>query len=236
MVDANFKIMAQLSNAKLGIAMIPDDATIQKIVTLQQQVAGVCSLQPILGKDTNLPHMTLLQGRFSDLAQVYRSINDLRNYLQQTYVQQPEVFTFHWLECVYKPPGWYFLVPHPHTIGDLAHQFCFNALKDEMFILESDGTIVPAGSDRQKDMSGYTPSEALNYQKYGYRYIGQDFYPHFTLGQTGDCLNSIALDKWMQSIPTQQLNISGKFVRLTLYQIGNHGSHRESVIDLKIDI
>ena len=91
-------------------------------------------------------------------------------------------------------------------------------------------------SEHQKDMSGYTASEILNYQKYGYRYIGQDFYPHFTLGQTGDCLTSIALDKWIQSIPTQQLNISGRFVRLTLYRVGSHGSHSESVIDLKIDI
>ena len=227
MVDANAKIMPQLCNAKLGIAMIPDDATIQEIVTLQQQVAAVCPLQPILGKDTNLPHMTLLQGRFSDLARVYQLINDLRNYLQHTYLQQPEIFTFHWLQCVYKPPGWYFLQPHPHTIGNLAHQYCFNVLKD---------TMVPKISDRQKDMFGYTPSEALNYQKYGYRYIGKDFYPHFTLGQTVNRLNSIALDTWIQSIPTQQLNISGKFVRLTLYRVGSHGSHSESLVDLKIDI
>ena len=212
---------------KLGIAMIPDDATIQEIITLQQQLAPVCPLQPILGKDTNLPHMTLLQGRFNDLAQVYRSIHDLKNYLQQTYLQQPEIFTFHWLKCVYKPPGWYFLQPHPHTIGNLAHQFCFKNLKDEMFLLES---------DCQKEMFGYTPSEVLNYQKYGYRYIGQDFYPHFTLGQTGDRLNSITLDTWMQSIPAQKLNISGRFVRLTLYRVGSYGSHSESITDLKIDI
>ncbi|NET54264.1 MAG: hypothetical protein F6K09_38375, partial [Merismopedia sp. SIO2A8] len=51
--------------------MISNDATIQEIVRLQQQLAAVCPLQPILGKDTNLPHMTLLQGRFSDLAKVY---------------------------------------------------------------------------------------------------------------------------------------------------------------------
>ncbi|NET05320.1 MAG: hypothetical protein F6K16_11500 [Symploca sp. SIO2B6] len=207
--------------------MISNDATIQEIVRLQQQLAAVCPLQPILGKDTNLPHMTLLQGRFSDLAKVYQSIHDLRNYWEQKYLQQPEVFSFDWLKCVYKPPGWYFLQPHPHTIGDVGHQFCFNALKDTMILLDS---------ECQKDMFGYTPSEALNYQKYGYRYIGQDFYPHFTLGQTGDRLNSIALDTWMKLVPTQQLNISGRFVRLTLYRVGSYGSHRESLIDLKIDI
>ncbi|MEM7580355.1 MAG: hypothetical protein AAF316_11000 [Cyanobacteria bacterium P01_A01_bin.80] len=225
MLDANFKMMPQLCNAKLGIAIIPDDVTIQEIVTLQQQLTTVCPLQPILGKNSNLPHMTLLQGRFNDLDKVYQSIHDLQNYLQQTYLQQPEIFTFRCLQYVYKTPGWYFLQPHPHTIGDLAHQFCFKNLKDEMFLKIS---------ERQKDMFGYTPSEALNYQKYGYRYIGQDFYPHFTLGQTGNRLNSVALDKWMQSIPSQQLNISGKFVRLTLYQVGSHGSHYKSLIDLKI--
>ncbi len=212
---------------KLGIAMIPDSETLQTIVSLQQQVITICPLKPVLAKNTNLPHMTLLQGRFSNLAAVHQSIYNLQKYLQDIYLKQPAAFNFHQLKCIYQAPGWYFLQPNPHTIGHQAHQICFNALKNIMVLLEG---------DRQKNMSGYSTSEVSNYKQYGYRYIQQDFCPHLTLGQTLNRSSSEEIDFWIQSLRSQQLNISGRFERITLYQVGDFGSHAESLMDLKIGI
>ena len=215
----------EMNPVKLGIAMIPDCKTLQAIVNLQQQVSAICPLQPTLAENTNLPHMTLLQGRFSNLAAVHQSIYDLQKYLQQIYLKQPEAFNFHQLKCIYKAPGWYFLQPNPDTIGHQAHQICFDALKNIMVLLEC---------DRQKNMSGYTTSETSNYKQYGYRYIEQDFCPHLTLGQTLNRSASEKIDLWMQS--TQQINIKGRFERITLYKVGDFGSHAESLMDLKIGV
>ncbi|BAY83305.1 hypothetical protein NIES267_27920 [Calothrix parasitica NIES-267] len=217
----------EMNPVKLGIAMIPDSQTLQKIIKLQQQVSVICPLQPTLAENTNLPHMTLLQGRFSNLAAVRQLIHDLKQHLQQIYSQQPEVFTFHQLKCIYKAPGWYFLQPNPDTIGHQAHQICFDALKNIMVLLEC---------DRQKNMVGYTTSETSNYKQYGYRYIEKDFYPHLTLGQTINRSASEKIDSWMKSLPAQQINISGRFERITLYRVGDFGSHAESLVDLEIGI
>lgn len=205
--------------------MIPDRATLQAIITVHEQVCALCPLQPPLGKNTNLPHMTLLQGRFSNLATVRQLIQQLRTYLQEICRCQPEILTFQLLKWAYKPPGWYFLQPNPDTVGHQAHQFCFAALEDMMLLIES---------DRQKDMAGYTPSEVLNYTQYGYRYIAQDFYPHFTLGQTFDRTPSIRVDEWIRSVSTPQLHIDGRFTSLTLYRVGISGSHTESLIEIEI--
>ncbi|MEM1393367.1 MAG: hypothetical protein AAGG00_08765 [Cyanobacteria bacterium P01_H01_bin.150] len=215
----------EMNSIKMGIAIIPDNETLKAIVKLQQQVSSICPLQPVLSEDTNLPHMTLLQGRFRNLPAVHKLIYDLQKYLQQIYLKQPEIFIFHQLKCIYKPPGWYFLQPNPDTIGHQAHQFCFDALKNIMLLLEC---------DRQKNMSGYSTSETSNYKQYGYRYIEQDFYPHLTLGQTFNRSASEKIDLWMQSLPTQQINIKGRFQRITLYKVGNFGSHSESLMDLRI--
>ena len=215
----------EMNSIKMGIAMIPDSKTLQAIVNLQSQVMAICPLQPTLAENTNLPHMTLLQGRFSNLAAVRQLIYDLQKYLQQIYLKQPEAFNFHQLKCIYKAPGWYFLQPNPDTIGHQAHQICFNALKNIMVLLEC---------DRQKNMSGYTTSETSNYKQYGYRYIEQDFCPHFTLGQTLNRSASGKIDLWMQS--TQQINIKGRFERITLYKVGDFGSHSQSLMDLKIGV
>lgn len=211
---------------KLGIALIPDPISCNAVIQLQQQIF-CATLQPRLGLDHNLPHMTLLQGRFRDEQALRQFMEQLQCYLQQIERQQPQFLSFQKLQCTYKSPHWYFLRPI-HIQFNLnwqeIHQFCFENLKENLLLTES---------DRQKDLTGYTEAEKLNYLQYGYRYIGQDFDPHFTLGQTKDRDAVIQLNEWISSSP--RLPIKGKFERVTLYSVGSYGSHDQALMDFKID-
>lgn len=213
-----------MNSPKLGIALLPDLPTMQYLIELQRRLNAIAPLQPLLGIETNLPHLTLLQGRFSDIKTLHRVLPQLQAYLQMLLQQHPTILNFEQLPYCYKPPGWYFLQPSPATVAHQAHQFCFAAPKSTMFLTPQ---------DRQKDLTGYTASEILHYSHYGYRYIGSDVHPHFRLGQT---LNRqpVALDDWLQATMAQPLEVSGAFEHISLYEVGVAGSHAASLLDLQI--
>lgn len=206
---------------KVGIAMVPSAETIESLVELQKQVMPICSLRPILGTEHNLPHITLLQGRFRHNINWVGLISDLRDRCREA--KYSLEFKVAGLE--YKPPGWYFLSLTPNGIFSEAHRFVFERLKTLMFLTQE---------EREKDTSDYTTLEKYNYLTYGYRYIGDTFYPHITLGRSlgkSRCGDEASLIRRVESLTS---NLIGTIQKITLYEMGENGSHAAILYYLEI--
>lgn len=208
---------------KLGIALIPDAETIKTIIEFQQQISLLLSypLEPLLGTDANLPHITLLQGRFKEPINWQLLLSQLSDYCHAQSLPLQIQLT----ELKYQYPNWLFLNFSFHLLLKKVHKFVFEQLKSSMFLTEV---------DRKKDTSGYTQLEKLNYDRYGYRYIEATFCPHITLGK----IPSQLLEKNRQRINylfTLLLSdLVAQLNRLTVYQLGRCGSHAFSLYELNI--
>ncbi len=206
---------------KVGVALIPSPDTIELIIELQQKIITICPLYPNWGKTFNLPHLTLLQGRFDNSINWLNLILNLQDYWQkQQYLQKHQL-----IKLEYQSPGWYFLIPHQQLIFLELHNFVFSALKNNLIVSEE---------DLKKDISLYDNLENNNYIKYGYRYIGNAFYPHITLGQTIDKSRDPNQDDWIHLVESFTTKHIIKLERITIYQVGEHGSHAQILYSVNI--
>ncbi|MCC5668868.1 hypothetical protein LC653_34695 [Nostoc sp. CHAB 5784] len=206
---------------KVGIAMVPSAQMNQYLVELQKEVMSFCSLRPLLGTEFNLPHITLLQGLFKNNLNWFNLISDLRDYC----TQQKYSLEFKLSGLEYQPPGWYFLTLSPNIIFGEAHRFVFERLKDSMYLTEE---------DRQKDTTNYSTLEKENYFKYGHRYIGDAFYPHITLGRSIDKSRIQDEAYLINTVKVFTSNIVGTIQKITIYEMGENGSHANTLYYVNI--
>jgi 2'-5' RNA ligase len=204
---------------KLGIAFIPDAETINTIIEFQQQISLFYPLKPLLGTDTNLPHITLLQGRFKEPINWLELLSELRDYCHnQLFPLQVQL-----TELKYQSPNWLFLNFSPNLLLTETHKFTFDRLKSRMLLTEL---------DRQKDTTGYTQLEKINYDQYGYRYIETAFCPHITLGTISSRFSTKDRQKINYLFQSLLRNLIATITRVTVYQLGEYGNHARSLYDL----
>ncbi|MDJ0615538.1 MAG: hypothetical protein QNJ63_02125 [Calothrix sp. MO_192.B10] len=204
---------------KIGIALIPNQEMIASIIQLQQKVADCCILHPQLGTDINLPHITLLQGRFAESVDLIEVVSDTHQYfLEGNYSLEVRL-----QGIKYVPLGWYFLQPHNNPLFADTHQFVFERLKDCMVVTDE---------DKQKDISRSTLLEQSNYLNYGYRFIGQAFEPHITLGRTVNNLPCNHEEQLRLIFESSKQDYQGTIQRITVYKMGINGSHAETLYEM----
>ena len=206
---------------KIGMAMIPSVEMIESIVELQKKVIPICPLHPLLGTENNLPHITLVQGQFGKHINWVSLISKLRDYChKQKYLLEVKVTGLE-----YKPLGWYFLTLNENILFYEAHRCVFEELKDSMFLTKE---------DLRKDTDEYTLLEKYNYCSYGYRFIGDAFKPHITLGRSIDksqCCNKANLIPLVESFTS---SVVGTIQKITLYEMGDNGCHAATLYSLEI--
>lgn len=206
---------------KFGIALVPCPKTIALIVELQQKIIPICPLEPILGSQQNLPHLTLLQGRFHNSLNWVDLIYSLRDYWrQQKYGQD-----FRVTQLEFKSPAWYFLILNQHEIFVDLHNFVFAGIKHHIYVTDA---------DLNKDISAYSELEKINYLQYGYRYIGSAFHPHLTLGRSTN--TNPDNGRYLVELFAAQhiIKFIIKFERITIYEMGDYGSHAATLYSVNI--
>ncbi|MFF7339439.1 hypothetical protein ACFZAT_19095 [Streptomyces sp. NPDC008163] len=83
-----------------------------------------------------------------------------------------------------------------------------------------------AAFDTAQDMSHFTDAERASYARFGYRYTGEAYTPHLTLGRT-DEETALALARsgpGRTAVPRTWL-----FDRLSCYLMGEHGAHARTL-------
>jgi hypothetical protein len=202
--------------SSLGVALLFNDEFVGQFLQLQRRACTLVSLSPTLSRETNLPHITLLQGQFSAKA-------DLPAWLHQTrtHIEQRGGLVVTLADFVYQSRGWLFL----NVLKDPQLQGAHNSIAQ----LAAPMMLPPREIEEQR-LKDYTAGERGNYVRYGYRYMFDAFYPHITLGRmNGDLpddllphLNAMLLESGIQKIQP----ISA----VSLYEIGDNGAHARSVI------
>ncbi len=202
----------------LGVALLPRADHLRAAVRLQKDVGGDVPLEPPLRPDGNLPHVTVYQGPFMDSFVAMEALERIGT--SATDVGPHGEVALRGTGVVYQPTGWLFLALERPPVLEALQETALAALAPHLDRASFDGT---------KDLSRFTDNERASYQRYGYRYTGDAYAPHMTLGRAPE---EVALDL-VRTAPERVVALPKEWVfdRLSVYVMGQHGAHAETLLE-----
>jgi hypothetical protein len=193
----------------LGVALLPRADHLRSAIRVQREVGGH-GLRPPLTPDGNLPHVTVFQGPFVDSLVPGRELDHIGEL-----VSLPQEIRLDFTGIVHQPTGWVFL--------SLARPPLLDKLQDATLAVLTPYLDRDA-FDTSKDTSRFTEAERVGYERFGYRYTGEAYAPHITLGRTEED----AARELVRTAPDRtSVPDSWIFDRLSFYVMGEHGAHAE---------
>jgi 2'-5' RNA ligase len=197
---------------RTGIALIPTTTQMRQVIDLQQSIRQYDDLRPVLGLTEYHPHVTLLQGTADGPLGTAPLLRDIADLLTSS--EEPPDMPVVGLE--YAGAGWYFLQVERTALLRAAHDLAFRGCV---------GRLVVTAEDLAKDLIGCPERQARNYRRYGYRFLGEDFGPHFTLGRTGDHAPAPGETEWLPRLATMTAGWRFQAAQVTAYEIAENGGH-----------
>lgn len=200
---------------RIGFALIPDKKTQEKI----REVTNILIRQGIFytkfGTMYNLPHVTLFQGDF-DSNFNYKGVVDQ---LAEQKIKNQITFD----RILYMDHGWYFYeVKEEKWLKDL-HIYLLDIVKDDIRLINV--------HKKLKD-GKMSPKQKESIRKYNYRYAGDAYLPHLTLGRYDNGYNfdvMLYLDNNLAKILKE-----AKIEKITAYEIGPNGSHKRTLYEVEL--
>lgn len=206
-------LMSAISlSTKIGLALIPDQAAINQIIACQEVMRQIYPLAPVLSANQNLPHITLIQGRFKSATPLIHLLEKLKSYLQSNKYSTKLSF----FELYFRDGGWYYCLLADNEILRAAHDFVFSSLKDNLVVLEEDREI---GKENVSELV------RKNWFEYGYGYIGDAFHPHVTIGRTSNFERCNQENELREIFDAYLAGYQTSIESLTIYKLGENGSH-----------
>ncbi len=202
-----------------GIALIPDHAGLRELVRIQQAVRDIEPLQPILGEAEYLPHITLLQG-ISAIPLGNVGLLEALAATISTMQLQISVATVSYISR-----GWYFLEVQPMQQLRILHDMAFWACKE---------FLIPPSFIEPAALEGYTSSQMDNFTRFGYRYIGDDFRPHVTIGRTGDRHISRHHAELQAALCSAVKALRFAVSTVSSYRMGINGGHLDTIAGISV--
>lgn len=203
---------------KIGFALITEQAFLEDVVCLEQSFHDRAGFADRLGTVGNLPHITVFQGDF-DPETDYRMLADgvADDFLRLFPDRRVE---FRGVEYISK--GWYFLICDKTDAFVELHSSLLDKIRP--FI-----NVTPfIATDQVDDLS---EEQELGIRNYGYRYAGQAYYPHITLGRSSGFDSEVLkeINDNLNGMP-DWATIS----RITVYRMGNNGTHSETLYEIEL--
>ncbi|MFE1765749.1 2'-5' RNA ligase family protein [Streptomyces angustmyceticus] len=202
----------------LGVALLPSADHMLSAVQLQEKIGGEHRLHPTLTVDGNLPHVTVFQGPFTDSLDPEAELGKIGGS-----TRLPKEIRLATVGVVYQPTGWVFLSlenpPLLHRLQQATLEALESHLDREAF-------------DTAKDTSHFSQSERASFAQYGYRYTGDAYAPHITLGRAEERIaqNVVRAAPERTHVPAQWA-----FDRLSFYVMGEHGAHAQTLAERALD-
>jgi len=194
----------------VAIVLLPSKTCTEKLLEIN------CIFSDELGgkirqdRETSLPHLSLLHApgvTFDKNIQarvegVLRSLH-LTAKLEMPLTKSP---------VTYVEKGWYFI----DVVKDIElarlHEAMFQALK---------GLMLP-GKRTRDELPQYSESQWKNYEKYGYRYIGEDYHPHITVTRADGGASGALVDRLEEKVKILMDDI--EFSSILVCDIGPNGT------------
>ncbi len=195
-----------------GVALLPERAVAERLVDFQRRHRNRIS-GPILGIERNLPHVSILQCPFEKNSLTQLRLAQIYNAWRRWVDEVPPTARF--TQAFYQPEGWLFAGANLMDWGAKLQEESLRIMAPH---------INSAAITSKEPYRGYSKLERESYVKYGYRYVGQAFLPHVTLGRVN-----------RESFPGLKPNLRSEFAKefqgeefrfgeIVFYEAGDFGS------------
>lgn len=203
---------------KYGLALIPDEFFIDICIKYQNNLREFFpNLHPILGKENNLPHITIFQGTWNN--------PDYLGLIDKLVKEVPlivKISNFKLLDN-----RWLFLnIKDEDKILQQIHEKTYLEIKEHI-----DLTV-----NSHKDTSYYSEKEKLYFRRYGYRFSYDLYIPHFTLGKIDNITKKqkeLVLSFTNEFIRNNNIS-EVKINRICYHQLGEAGSLSKEIFSKEI--
>lgn len=202
---------------KIGFALIAEKKFVDQIVALECEFHDKAGFSDHLGTVNNLPHTTLFQGEMRDDIN-YREI---AAHIATEYVELSKSRTLRFTRIKYVPIGWYFLICKKNKAMSTLHYQVLHRI--EPYI------VLP--KERLETTSNLPEVQREAILHYNYRYAGEAFYPHVTIGRS-ETKNDMVLNEMNNAL--NQVELSPRVDRVTVYKMGINGIHEDTLYEVKI--
>lgn len=203
---------------KIGFALIAEKKFVDQIVALECEFHDKAGFSDHLGTVNNLPHTTLFQGEMRDDIN-YREI---AAHIATEYVELSKSRILRFTRIKYVPIGWYFLICKKSKAMSTLHYQVLHRI--EPYI------VLP--KERLETTSNLPEVQREAILHYNYRYAGEAFYPHVTIGRS-ETKNDMVLNEMNNAL--NQVELSPRVDRVTVYKMGINGIHEDTLYEVKIE-
>lgn len=200
-----------------GVALLPEIETANKIIEFQNDNLDFFK-EPKLSPSGFLPHVSVLQSPFH--------VEQLTDEMLKTLADEWKSYLNKELKfgkLYQQPVGWYFLgINCPIWLRD----FQLHCLSKLISAINREKL------GKNAHFEKYSPLEQTNFLNFGYRYIGEAFRPHITLGRNlQGATIPIKIQEQARKLFTGK---SVKFDTLAFYQAGPNGALDEILDEVKL--
>lgn len=200
---------------RIGFALIPEKKIQGKITEVTNGLCRQGIFYTKFGTHYNLPHITLFQSDFDNDFNYKSVVNQLVEQNIQTKIKFERI--------MYMDYGWYF---YEVKKEDWLYSLHENLLK----LVENDIKLINIHK-RLKD-GNMSKQQKESIEKYNYRYAGDDYIPHLTLGRYDNGYNfnlMLYLDNNLAKL-IKEAGIS----KITAYEVGPNGSHKRTLYEVEL--
>ena len=202
---------------KIGFALIAENTFVNQIVALEREFHDKAGFSDILGTVNNLPHTTLFQGEM----RVNIDYREIAEHIASEYLKLSKTRTLRFTHVKYVPHGWYFLLCRKSKVLSALHYQVLS--KVEPYI------VLP--KERFEGTKDLPKAQREAIRNYNYRYAGEAFYPHVTIGRSAVKSDTVLNE---MNLALNQIELSPRVERVTVYKMGINGVHETTLFEVKI--
>ena len=212
-----------MNSSLLGLALLPEESARRRLVNFRSALNEFLD-EPELGIETSIPHVSVLQCPFAANALTEDKLGSLVAQFRaggSANVRQATLGRLY-----HQPRDWIFV----ETIFD---SWILGLQNLAITLLESE--IDRDSIDLDRDFEGYTTAEARNFKTYGYRYVGESFRPHITLGRRPSAGDGSLPAQLMSAYARELKGSVVTFDQMVFYRAGAYGSLAQILAEVSID-
>lgn len=198
---------------RVGIALVPNPELQMGAITLRSTLEFVGLKGPELGLSENLPHVSLLQFDLAEVDQATSIIEQIHKRGRPLIAGSKLVFD----RVVFHPPDWIFWCCERQEWLSEIQQVALSVCRPFMH----------QGAQHARRTDEMTTAEQASYREFGYRFVGEAFLPHITLGRLDEGASPTCLERVDPAV--LRFASTGSSAQITVYEVGPGGAHVRSL-------